>query len=62
MEDADFMELFQRIVDRYELEPHVAEKLLQRILFVLKTKEGRPLKNDSKYEILIEHFEREEIP
>ena len=39
MEDANFKELFQRIVDRYELAPDVASELLQRILAILKNTE-----------------------
>ena len=58
MEDANFKELFQRIVDRYELDPDVAAQLLQRILILLKNKE-ESLQSDSKYEILIEQLERE---
>lgn len=61
MEDANFMELFQRIVDRYELAPDVAAELLQRILAILKNTEDEALQSDSKYEILIEHLEREEM-
>ena len=61
MEDASFKELFQRIVDRYELAPDVASELLQRILAILKNTEGEPLQSDSKYEILIEHLEREDL-
>jgi hypothetical protein len=61
MEDANFKELFQRIVDRYELAPDVAAELLQRILAILKNTEDESLQSDSKYEILIEHLEREEI-
>ena len=61
MVDANFKELFQRIVDRYELAPDVAAELLQRILAILKNTEDESLQSDSKYEILIEHLEREEI-
>ena len=61
MEDANFKELFQRIVDRYELAPDVAAELLQRILAILKNSEDESLQSDSKYEILIEHLEREEM-
>ena len=61
MEDAKFKELFQRIVDRYELAPDVATELLQRILANLKNAEGELLQSDSKYEILIEHLEREDL-
>ena len=61
MEDANFKELFQRIVDRYELAPDVASELLQRILAILKNTEDESLQSDSKYEILIEHLEREEM-
>ena len=35
MEDKEFREIFQQIVDRYELAPDVAEALLQRILKIL---------------------------
>ena len=35
MEDKEFRELFQRIVNQYELEPDIAEELLQRILNIL---------------------------
>ena len=61
MEDAKFKELLQRIVDRYELAPDVAAELLQRILAILKNTEDESLQSDSKYEILIEHLEREEM-
>ena len=61
MEDANFKELFQRIVDRYELAPDVAAELLQRILDILKNTEDEILRSDSKYEILIEHIEREDL-
>ena len=61
MEDTKFKELFQRIVDRYELAPDVATELLQRILAILKNTEDESLQSDSKYEILIEHLEREEM-
>lgn len=61
MEDKNFKELFQRIVDRYELVPDVASELLQRILAILKNTEDGTLQSDSKYEILIEHLEREDL-
>ena len=64
MEDANFKELFQRIVDRYELAPDVAAELLQRILAILKilkSAEEDNLQSNSKYEILTEYLEREEI-
>ena len=61
MEDEYFRELFQRIVDRYELAPDVAAELLQRILIILNNTEDKSLQSDSKYEILIEHLEREEM-
>ena len=35
VEDKEFQELFQRIVDQYALAPDVAEELLQRILNML---------------------------
>lgn len=35
MEDKEFQELIQRIVDQYELAPDIAEELLQRILNIL---------------------------
>ena len=62
MEDANFKELFQRIVDRYELAPDVAAELLQRILAILKNTENDPLQTEPKYEILTEYLEREETP
>ena len=61
MEEADFKALFQKMVDRYELAPDVAAELLQRILAILKNTEDESLQSDSKYEILIEHLEREEM-
>ena len=61
MEDTKFKELFQSVVDRYELSANVAAELLQRILAILKNSEDESLQSDSKYEILIEHLEREEI-
>ena len=60
MEEANFKELFQRIVDRYELAPDVAAELLQRIFAILKNSEEAPLQTDPKYEILTEHLERED--
>ena len=35
MEDQEFQELFQRIVEQYALAPEIAEELLQRILNIL---------------------------
>ena len=35
MEDKEFRELFQRIVDQYELASEIAEEFLQRILNIL---------------------------
>ena len=61
MEDTNFKELFQKIVDRYDLAPEVAAELLQRILTILENTEDESLQSDSKYEILIEHLEREEM-
>ena len=61
MEDANFKELVQRLVDQYELAPDVATELLQRILTILKNTEDEALQSDSKYEILIEHLKREEM-
>ena len=61
MEDTKFKELFQSVVDRYELSANVAAELLQRILLILENTEEKSLQSDSKYEILIEHLEREEI-
>ena len=54
MDDTMFKDLFQWIVDRYELAPEVADRLLQRILAILKNTEAESLQSDSKYEILIE--------
>ena len=39
MEDRKFKELFQSVVDRYELSANVAAELLQRILTILKNTE-----------------------
>ena len=61
MEDANFKELFQRIVDRYELAPDVAAELLQRILLFRENTEDKTLQSDAKYEILIKCIEREEL-
>lgn len=61
MEDANFKELFQRIVNRYELAPDVAAELLQKILKILKSAEEDNLQSNSKYEILTEYLEREEM-
>ena len=61
MEDTTFKALFQRIVDRYELDPHVAAKLLQRILLFLENTEDKTLQSDAKYEMLIRYLEREEM-
>ena len=61
MEDTKFKELFQSVVDRYELSANVAAELLQRILLILENTEEKSLQSDSKYEILIEHLEREEM-
>lgn len=35
MDDEDFRKLFERLVENYELDPEVADKLLQRILEIL---------------------------
>ncbi len=43
MEEAIFKELFQRIVDQYELAPDVAAELLQKILTILKNTENNHL-------------------
>ena len=61
MEDTKFKELFQSVVDRYELSADVAAQLLQRILLILEKTEEKSLQSDSEYEILIEHLEREEM-
>ena len=61
MDDIKFRAFFQGIVDRYELDPHVAAKLLQRILLFLENTEDKTLQSDAKYEILIERIEREEL-
>lgn len=58
MEEEKFKELFQMIVDRYELAPDVAAELLQRILAILRNTADDPLQTESKYEILIENLER----
>ena len=55
MEDADFRELFQQIVDRYELAPDVAAELLQRILWILKKAEDAPLRSEPNCEIPVKH-------
>jgi hypothetical protein len=62
MEDINFKELIQRIVDCYELSPPVARELLQKILAILENTDIRPLQSDPKYEILIAQTEREDIP
>ena len=61
MEDANFKELVQGLVDQYELAPDVAAELLQRILTILKNTEDEALQSDSKYEILVEYLKREEM-
>ena len=58
MEDAKFKELFQKIVDQYELTPDAASQLLQRILAILKNAAVPP---DSQCEILIQYLESEEM-
>lgn len=35
MDDEDFRKLFERLIENYELEPEVADKLLQQILEIL---------------------------
>lgn len=35
MNDKDFRKLFERLVEDYELDPDIADKLLQRILEIL---------------------------
>lgn len=62
MEDTDFKELFQGIVDRYELDPDIAADLLQRILKILEKMEPNNLQFDPKCEILTEHKEGEDDP
>ena len=60
MEDADFKEFFQKIVDCYGLAPNIALEMLQRILAILKDTEDKVSQADSKYEVLPESVEREE--
>ena len=52
MEERKFRELFQKIVDRYELTADKAAELLSRILTVLKA--------DSEHASMTEYGEREE--
>lgn len=35
MDDEDFRKLFERLIENYELDPEVADKLLQQILEIL---------------------------
>ena len=58
MEDAKFKELFQKIVDQYELTPDAASQLLQRILAILK---NAAVLLDSQCEILTQYLESEEM-
>lgn len=52
MSEEDFRKLIQRFVEREQLKPSVAEKLLQRILKILFPKRKRKKMTDSV--ILIE--------
>lgn len=61
MEDADFRKFFQKFVDQHELSPDVAAELLQRILAILNKEDDIHLQFGSKYEILINNLEREEL-
>lgn len=45
--EEDFLTLFRKLVERYELPPDAAEQLLQKILLILSRKE----KNMSNQEI-----------
>lgn len=38
--EANFKELFQKIVERYELSPDVAAELLKKILAILSNKDS----------------------
>ena len=58
MEEAIFKELFQRIVDQYELSSDKAAELLERILTILENTAFEHLQTDPKYEILIQDLER----
>lgn len=60
MEDETFKELFQRLMDQYEMDPETAATLLQRILNILQNNSDHTLQKDSKHEILIEYQEGEE--
>ena len=40
MEDREFRLLYRRLVDRWELSPQEAKKLLQRILTILQNMTG----------------------
>ena len=46
MEEDGFKELFQKIVNQYELSPDVATKLLHKILATLKSTENDSLQTD----------------
>ena len=35
MSDEEFRELFQRLIEKYELDPETADRLLQQILEIL---------------------------
>lgn len=61
MDDKDFAELFQSVVDRYELDPVTAEQLLQKILAILEKDRKESLQREEKYEILMEEIERGEL-
>lgn len=60
MEDETFKELFQRLMDQYEMDPETAATLLQRILNILQNNSDHTLQTNSKHEILIEYQEGEE--
>lgn len=59
MEEMNFKELFQKIVEHYELAPEAAEELQKRILTILNSTEDASLPSDFKYEILADYLERE---
>ena len=61
MEDNKFRELFQSVMEHYELDPVVAEQLLRRILEILENSGDDTLQTEGKYEILIEQIERGEL-
>ncbi len=47
MKESEFRRLFQQLVEKYELEPIIAKRLLHRILVILYGEKGEELSHNT---------------